>query len=197
MIAVYTRVSTDKQTADSQQHEINQWIKAQGYNAESVTWYQDKESGRTLDRAKFKELERDIFTGKVKTVIVYKLDRLSRSLKDGINLISKWCEQGVRLVSITQQIDLSGVMGKMVATLFFGLAEIERDNIKARQQAGFNAKRARGESWGNGRKKGQTKYTQQDIAAIKTLRGAGNTIETIVDRVKLSRSTVYAILASA
>ncbi len=196
MIAVYTRVSTDKQTADSQAHELNQWLTGQGYSPDKVTWYQDKESGKSLDRKHLQQLEKDIFAGKIKTVVVYKLDRLSRSLKDGINLISKWCEQGVRLVSITQQIDLSGVMGKMVATLFFGLAEFERDNIRARQQAGFKAKRARGEKWNNGRKKGQTKYTEADVATVTTLKQADMPILQIAKRVKLSRQTVYRILST-
>ena len=74
---------------------------------EQVTWFIDKESGRTLDRPEFQKLQRVIFDGTVKTVIVWKLDRISRRLKDGINLLSDWCSADVRVISITQQIDLT------------------------------------------------------------------------------------------
>ena len=56
-------------------------------------------------------MEKEIFDGTIKTVIVWKLDRISRRLQDGINLIADWGERGVRVVSITQQIDLSGPGG--------------------------------------------------------------------------------------
>jgi len=60
----------------------------------------------------------------VKTVVVWKLDRISRRLRDGINLLADWCEKGVRVVVVTQQIDLSGAVGRMVANVSFGLAEL-------------------------------------------------------------------------
>ena len=75
-----------------------------------------------------------LFDGKIKTVIVWKLDRISRRLKDGINLLAEWCERGVRVVSVTQQIDLSGPVGRMVASVMFGLAEIELEYRRERQQ---------------------------------------------------------------
>ena len=78
-----------------------------------------------------------IFDGTIKTVIVWKLDRISRRLQDGINRIADWCERGVRVVSITQQIDLSGPVGRMVASVMFGLAEIELEYRRERQHAGI------------------------------------------------------------
>lgn len=61
----------------------------------------------------------------VKTAVVWKLDRISRRQRDGINVLADWCERDVRVVSVTQQIDLSGAVGRMVASVMFGLAEIE------------------------------------------------------------------------
>ena len=60
-------------------------------------------------------------------VVVWKLDRISRRQRDGVNLLAEWCERGVRVVAVTQQIDLSGAVGRMVASVLFGLAEIESE----------------------------------------------------------------------
>jgi len=53
-----------------------------------------------------------MFSGRIKIVVVWKLDRVSRRLKDGINVLADWCEQGVRIVSVTEQIDLTGPVGR-------------------------------------------------------------------------------------
>ena len=100
-------------------------------------------------------MEKAIFDGTIKTVVVWKLDRISRRLKDGINLLADWCERGVRVVSITQQIDLSGPVGRMVASVMFGLAEIELEYRRERQHAGIAVAKTRGVY--RGRQKGTTK----------------------------------------
>ena len=69
MIAAYCRVSTARQKADSQIAEISKWLKANGYDESQVTWYIDKESGKTLKRPEFERLQADIFSGRIKTVI--------------------------------------------------------------------------------------------------------------------------------
>ena len=120
-----------------------------------VTWFEDKETGKTVRRDAFDQMEKAIFEGTIKTVIVWKLDRISRRLKDGINLLADWCERGVRVVSITQQIDLSGPVGRMVASVMFGLAEIELEYRRERQQAGIAVANKRGVY--HGRQKGTTK----------------------------------------
>jgi DNA invertase Pin-like site-specific DNA recombinase len=77
-----------------------------------------------LKRPVFDRLQKAIFTGTVTTVVVWKLDRISRGQRDGVNLLADWCE---RVVAVTQQIDLSGTVGRMVASVLFGLAEIESE----------------------------------------------------------------------
>jgi len=74
---------------------------------------------------------------------------------DGINILSKWCECGVRVVSVTQQIDLSGTVGHLVAGVLFAIAEIELQYAKERQAAGIAVAKSRGTY--QGRKKGTTK----------------------------------------
>ena len=155
MIAAYCRVSTVRQKADSQINEIKKWLKANGYDESKVVWYIDKETGKTLNRTEFNRLQKDIFSGNVKTVVVWKLDRISRRLKDGINLLSDWCSKDIRVISITQAIDLSGAVGRMIAAVMLGLAEIELEYRQQRQMAGIEVARERGVY--KGRKKGTTK----------------------------------------
>ena len=115
MIGCYCRVSTARQKADSQVAEIGKWLKANGYNEDQVEWFIDKESGKTLKRPEFQRLQADIFSGRVKTVVIWKLDRLSRRLKDGVVLLADWCERGLKIVVVTQQIELNGAVGRMIA----------------------------------------------------------------------------------
>ena len=71
---------------------------------------------------------------------VYRAARIAQVAKltnRGINLLGDWCERGVRVVSVTQQIDLSGSIGHLIATILFAVAEIELQNIKQRQAAGI------------------------------------------------------------
>ena len=70
-----------------------------GYDLDQVEWYIDTETGKTLKRPAFTRLQNDIFDGKVRTVICWKLDRLSRRLRDGVNLLADWCEKGIKIIT--------------------------------------------------------------------------------------------------
>src|SRR5258705_9173622 len=136
MIAAYTRVSTRDQSTQSQRAEIEKWLSGNGIQAVSVSWYEDQESGTTLQRPQFERLKTDIFSGQVKTVVLWKLDRLSRNLRDGVNVLADWADRGLKIVVVTQQLELAGVLGRTIAALLLGLAEIEYGNIRERQRAG-------------------------------------------------------------
>ena len=75
MIAAYIRVSTIGQNERGERAEIRKWLEGNGHT--DVTYYVDKESGDTLDRPAFQRLQADVFAGKIKTIVVWKLDRLS------------------------------------------------------------------------------------------------------------------------
>ena len=78
-----------------------------------------------------------MFAGEVGTVVIYKLDRLCRSLRDGINVLCEWCDKGLRVVSVTQQIDFNGAVGKMLAAVLLGIAEMEQETRRERQASGI------------------------------------------------------------
>jgi len=171
-IAIYMRVSDNDQSHDAQRGELERWLKGHGHKAKSVTWYIDKDSGEHMERPAIEKLKRDTFSGQIKTVVIWKLDRLSRDMRDGINTLCDWVDSGVRVVSVTQQLDLSGSVGKIVAAVLFGVAEIDLTNIRDRQKSGIAAAREKGVY--QGRKKGSTKASPQRARELKD-KGMNNT----------------------
>lgn len=192
MIAAYCRTSTTRQKNDSQIAEIEKWLIAHGFDQKQVRWFIDQESGKTLNRPKFEELQKAIFAGEIKSVIVWKLDRLSRRLKDGVNVLADWCEKGVKIIVITQQIELDGPVGRMIAALLLGLAEIELDYRRERQMAGIEVAKKRGVFLG--RKRGTTK-AQPNRA--QQLRANGLKVLEIAQALGTSKRTVLRYLSSA
>ena len=188
-IAAYCRVSSIRQKADSQIAEIKKWLDAHGYDEQHVAWYIDKETGKTLEREAFKRLQADIFAGRISTIVVWKLDRLSRRLRDGVNVLADWCERGLKIVVVTQQIELNGAVGRMIAALLLGLAEIELEYRQERQAAGIEVAKSKGIY--KGRKRGTTKA--QPCRAMQ-LRERGLTTAEIAQALGTNKRTVQRYL---
>jgi DNA invertase Pin-like site-specific DNA recombinase len=190
MIACYCRVSSRSQKTDSQKAEVTRWLQHQGLDVAAVQWFEDIERGQTLRRPAFARLQRAIETGAIMTVVVWKLDRLARRQQDGINVLADWCARNVRVVAVTQQIDLNGPVGRMVASVLFGLAEIEWEYRRERQAAGIAVAKARGVY--RGRRKGTTKAQPQ---RAHTLRHAGLTVPEIARALGVGERTACRYLA--
>jgi len=191
MMACYCRVSTRRQKADSQKADIQRWLMGHAVAPATVQWFEDVESVTTLSRPAFDRMQQGIFMGTITTVVVWKLDRISRRQREGINLLAEWCERGVRVVVITQQLDLSGAVGRLVAGVLFGLAEIEHEYRQERQAAGIAVAKRKGRY--HGRIKGTTK-AQPDRAWLLYERGF--TVVEIMQALQISRRTVYRYLAA-
>lgn len=184
MIAVYVRVSTPGQKTDSQKQEIERWL--QGNGLSDAKWYVDKSSGSNTKRPAFEKLQTDIFNGEVKTIVCWKLDRLSRSLRDGINILADWCDKGLRVVSTSQQIDFSGSLGKMLAAVLLGIAEMEQELRRERQAAGIQAAKSRGVYIGR-----QPGTLKSNPHRARKLRDQGLTIAEIAKSLGISERTVF------
>lgn len=188
-IAAYVRVSSKRQKDDGQRAEIQKWLDANGIDPKQVEWYADKETGRTMKRAEFDRLQRDIFNGEVKCVILWKLDRLSRRLKDGVITLADWAERGLKIVVVTQQLEFNGAVGRTLAALLMGLSEIEWEYRKERQQAGIAV--AKKKNIYKGRKAGTTKG-KPDRA--KELKAKGLNASEIATALGVSERTVFRYL---
>lgn len=185
-VAVYIRVSTDQQGkgADSQRKEIESYL--EGHNIEGVRWYEDRLSGKNTKRPEFQRMQKDIFQGKVKMVICWSLDRLSRSLRDGINTLSDWLEKEVRVVCVAQQFDLSGPAGELVAAVLFSLAQMERKAISENVKRGLAAAKKRGVKLG--------KRPSIKTKELRELVSSGMGVSAIAKRLKRSRQGIYKAL---
>lgn len=190
--AVYIRTSTVGQNQAGQRREIERWLAGNGID--DAIWFMDRKSGDHLDRPAFARLQAAVFAGEVRTVVVWKLDRLSRNLRDGINVLADWCERGLRVVSVTQQLDFTGAVGKMLAAVLLGIAEMEQETRRERQAVGIAAlqekikasPKLRQEKY-PGRKPGTTKADSRRALA---LRRKGNTDAEIAQVLGVTRRTV-------
>lgn len=192
IVAAYVRVSTVGQNEAGQRAEIGRWLSGNGVAPGSVRWFVDKgKSGDNLKRPAFEALQAAVFAGEVGTVATYKLDRLSRSLRDGINVLSDWCDKGLRIVSVTQQIDFNGAVGKMLAAVLLGIAEMEQETRRERQAAGIAEAKKAGVY--RGRKPGTTKAKKGPARAAK-LRTKGLTVAEIARSLGVSVPTAFVYL---
>jgi DNA invertase Pin-like site-specific DNA recombinase len=196
-VGAYVRVSTKEQNEASQRDEISRWLQGNGIAPDAVRWFVDRgESGDTLNRPAMKELQAAIFMGEVKTVVCYKLDRLSRKLHHGINLLVNWIEKGLRVVCTSQQIDFNGTIGSMLAAVLLGFAQMEQETRRERQAAGIAAaKKANGGKcgWG-GRNKGTFKAKPERALALQA---RGLSVAEIANAMGVTPMSVYRYLKMA
>ncbi len=157
--AVYTRKSTDEgldkefNTLDAQREACEAYVASQ--RAEGWTLLRDRYddggfSGGTLERPALKRLLADIEQDLVDVIVVYKIDRLSRSLMDFAKLVETMEAHGVTFVSVTQSFNTTTSMGRLTLNILLSFAQFEREVIGERIRDKFAASRARG-MWMGGR----------------------------------------------
>jgi DNA invertase Pin-like site-specific DNA recombinase len=127
------------------------------------------------------------------TLVVWKLDRLARSLKQLIDTVEDFGERGIGLRSLTESIDTGSNGGRLIFHIFAVLAEFERGVIRERTRAGLDAARARGRLGGR-----PAALTAKDLTAAKALlRDPEITVEDIARRLGVASSTLYRHLPKA
>lgn len=144
----YTRVSTDRQedntSLEFQDQAITHYCQAK--DLEIVGAFSDVASGATLNRPELDKLRHLLLVldSDVDAVIVYKLDRLSRSVVDGYSFIQKLKERDISIISINENIDNSTPTGQAMLQMIFTFAEMERKVITERMSSGRKAKSRKG-----------------------------------------------------
>ena len=153
----YARVSTRDQNLELQIDALKKT------GCEKI--YQDIASGARSERPALTEMIENLRPGDI--LVIWKLDRLGRSLNHLIGMVNDLLEKEVGLQSLNDPIDTTTSQGRLSFNLFASLAEFERDLIRERTQAGLSAARARGRN--GGRPKGVPKKAEPVACAAETL----------------------------
>ena len=178
----YARVSTDDQNLDSQIAVLKE------AGADHI--YTDIISGSKSQRKGLAELLKFARSGD--SIIVYKLDRLGRSLKELLILIEDLKSKGINLIITSQSIDTSTPAGRAMFQMFGMIAEFERELIKERTMIGLKAARARGRF--GGRPKLLTKEKQENLKTIYNTKQVS--INEICNMFNITKPTLYRYLQS-
>lgn len=150
--AVYVRKSTEKglelefNSLHNQEDACRSYIMSQAFNNwEYFKTYTDGGiSGGTMERPALKQMLEDICQGLIQTVVVYKVDRLSRSIMDFHNMMKEFDKHGCNFVSITQAFDTSTSMGKLTLNMLLSFAQFEREVSSERVRDKIRASKAKG-----------------------------------------------------
>lgn len=179
----YARVSTLDQNLDLQIDAL----KAAG--CEKI--FEEKVSGSSKERPALTALFAQLRSGD--TLVVWKLDRLARSLKDLIDLFNEMSSLEVNFLSLQDSINTSTATGRFTFNIFAALSEFEREIIKERTLAGLKAASDRGRK--GGRPKGYSKETLATIKLVKTLAQDGKwSVAEIMQKANISKATYYRYL---
>lgn len=184
MIAVYLRVSTTDQDIGMQRREIE----ARGY-VDAKYYVDEGFSGKSTARPALRQLLEDVKQGQIKTIVIWKLDRLGRSLADLLNFIKVFNEHGASLISLRDNLDLSTSQGVLFMQLLGAFAEFERSMIVERTKAGLAHARAKGIHCGR-----STKLSSQTRAEIVRLAAAGTSKNRISKELGVNIGSVYYLL---
>ena len=173
----YARVSTDDQNLDLQLDALQK--------AGCETVYKESASGKSADRPELEQCLKALRIGD--TLVIWRLDRLGRSLSDLVRIVSDLEQRKIGLESLTERIETESATGKLIFHVFAALSEFERNLIRERTQAGLNAARARGRFGGR-----KPKLDAKQIREIKALlRDPEVSVTDVAHRYGISRTTLY------
>jgi len=179
----YARVSTREQNLNLQV------IALEDAGCEKI--YEEVVSGVKADRPILNNLIKQMRDGDV--LVVWKLDRLGRSLKNLIELVQLLLQKNIGLCSLNDPIDTTTPQGRLIFNIFASLAEFERDIIRERTYAGLYAARARGRK--GGRPRGLPKASEATACTVETLYREGKlSVMQIAKKLSISKSTLYKYL---
>lgn len=187
----YARVSTDEQSIDMQ---VTRLIEAGVKPADPKTGYMgdlfcDTISASSAKRPNFHLLQKQIWPGDI--LIVYSLSRLFRDAREQLNFFD-WCKrQDIKIVSLTEGVDLDTVAGKTMATMLAAFAEAERSTLRERTRHGMQERMRQGVMMGRPRL-----VTPEKIKLIHAMKDK-HSVGQIATRTGLSKSAIYNVLKQA
>ena len=184
-IALYLRVSTDRQTTDSQAVELREYCARRGWS--DVTEFSDTASGAKFSREGLDALMRNVRRHRIDAVIAYKLDRLGRSLPHLAQMIGEMTAHRVAVIIPAQGIDTSASnpASQLQLNILMAVAEFEREIIRERVNSGLRAAKARGA------RLGRPSTLVKHLPRVQTLLRSGASISAIAREMELAYSSAH------
>jgi DNA invertase Pin-like site-specific DNA recombinase len=189
--AIYCRVSTDKQSHESQLLELRAYCQRRGWA--NVVEFEDTMSGSKFTRRGLDALFAEVRKGKVAWIVVYKLDRLGRSLAHLAQLVAELTAHGTALICTSQGIDTSesNPAGRLQLGVLMAVAEFEREIIRERVNSGLAAARARGA------RLGRPNSLDEHRTSVAALLAQGKGVREIARELELAVSSAYKLVRAA
>lgn len=176
----YARISTDDQNLDLQRDAL--------HKAECDLVYEERGSGKNADRPELIQCLKALRAGD--TLVVWRLDRLGRSLSDLVQIITELEQRQISFESVTEKIETGSATGKLIFHVFAALSEFERNLIRERTAAGLKAARARGRTGGRPRA-----LSDKQVREIRLLLSDPEIrVQDVASRYRVSRTTIYKYL---
>ena len=188
-VAIYLRVSTDRQTTDSQAIELREYCVHRGWN--TAREFSDTASGAKCSRSGLDSLMRDVRRGRIEVIVAYKLDRLGRSLAHLAQMIGEMAAHRTALVIPAQGIDTSdsNPASQLQLNILMAVAEFEREIIRERVNSGLRAARARGAILG------RPSTLQNFVPQVRVLLQAGANVSGIARELELPYSSAHKLVS--
>ncbi len=187
-VAIYTRVSTNKQDTDSQIGILREYAERRGWEIFSI--YQEKVSGSgKKKRPQFQKMMKEARQRKFDIVLVFRFDRFSRSVKELIDALEEFKALGIDFVSYSENIDTTTPTGRLMFQIFSAFAEFERNIIRERIMAGLEKAKKKGKKLGRRKKK-------LNVELIVKLKQAGWGYRRIAKKFKVSHMTIKRVYES-
>lgn len=177
MLIGYARVSTHDQNLDLQKDALTE--------AGCEVIHVEMASGKASDRPELRKVMNYLREGD--TLVVWRLDRLGRSMKHLVELVAQMDEKGISFRSLTEEMDTTTPGGKLIFHIFGALAEFERNLIQERTQAGLAAARARGRIGGRPFALDESERKM----AIELYKSRNHTVVEICKTMSISKPTLY------
>jgi DNA invertase Pin-like site-specific DNA recombinase len=187
-VALYARVSTHngQQDPELQLRELREYCARRGWGVSDE--FVDHISGAKDKRPALDRLMVDAHRRRFDAVVVWRFDRFARSVSHLLRALETFHALGIEFVSLSEQVDTSTPMGKMVFTVLGAVAELERSLIVERVKAGLRNARAKGKRLGRPR-------VSVSATKIQELRAEGLTLRDIAKRCRVSKTTVIRALS--
>jgi DNA invertase Pin-like site-specific DNA recombinase len=191
MAACYLWTRVSDQEGETAREGLRRWLSGKETDLMQVEWFWDQEPDPATSRPEFDRLQRGVKDGEINAVVLWSLDQLPERFQDKVTTLASWCERGVKIVVVSQEIELSPAVGQDVSALLRGLAKAELEVRRKRQKAGVASAKKRGVYLG--RKPGTTK--EKPHRALE-LRGKGLTAREIAETLGVSERTVFRYLGT-